>query len=69
MVTTFSELLVNAPRPIPVTNSLAESDGKKTEEGMMTSRPETNPVAIADSPEMQMLTLSTTRQASDIQTK
>jgi hypothetical protein len=69
MMTVLIQLLANASPPIPVTNIVAETDGKKTEEGMMTSPPEVNPVAIADFPETEMLTPVTTRSVSDIRTK
>jgi hypothetical protein len=53
MMTTF-ELRGNAPLPISVTNTVAERDKKKTEEGRLTSPPEVNCVTIDESPETQM---------------
>jgi hypothetical protein len=58
----------NARGPIWVTVSVADSDGKKTDEGTMMWRPEpsSNSVAFADPPEVQTLTPATTEEASDI---
>jgi hypothetical protein len=69
MVTTLRKLLENVRPLIPVTSSADESDGKKTEEGMMGEPPETNAVTVADPPETRILTSATTRKAADIHTK
>jgi hypothetical protein len=63
-------VLSNAREPIWVTYSIAASEGKKTEEGMMMSTPEppSNSVAVADPTEAQNLTPAMTEEASDIVT-
>jgi protoporphyrinogen oxidase len=63
-------VLSNARGPIWVTSSVADSDGKKTEEGMTMSTLEThsNLVATANPPEAQNLMSATTQEASDIVT-
>jgi hypothetical protein len=52
--------------------SAATGEGKKTDEGTVMPRPEPNsksdPVAVADPPETETLTLATTKEASDILT-
>jgi hypothetical protein len=60
--------LPNAPSPMLLTDSVRTSQGKKTDEGamMLPSAPESNPAAIAESPQTPNLTLATTKDASDI---
>jgi hypothetical protein len=52
----------NAPPSIWVTFCVAAREGKKTEQGTMMSLPKhkSNPVAVADPPEAQILTLTLT---------
>jgi hypothetical protein len=63
-------VLSNARGPIWVTSSVADGDGKKTEEGltMSTLEPHSNLVAVANPPEAQNLMSATTQEASDIVT-
>jgi hypothetical protein len=63
-------VLSDPRRPIWVISSVADSEGKKTEEGMTMStlEPHSNSVAAADSAEAQTLTSATTEEASDIVT-
>jgi hypothetical protein len=53
---------------IRVTASVPASQGKKTDEGtmMLPSTPESNPAAVPESPETQIPTPATTKDASDI---
>jgi hypothetical protein len=55
-----------------VTPSAAAGEGKKTDEGTMIPLPEPNsksdPVAVADPPEMRNQTPATTKEAFDILT-
>jgi hypothetical protein len=53
-----------------MTSSVATSDEKKTEEGIVMSplEPESNPPAVADPPEARALTPAATERASDILT-
>jgi hypothetical protein len=61
-------IISNAGRPTSVTRSVADSEGKKTDDGTMTQPPEPkpNPMAVADPPEAQTSTPATTKRASDI---
>jgi hypothetical protein len=54
-VTNVIRIFANARRPTSVTRSVADSEGKKTDEGTMIQPPESkpNPMAVADPPEAQ----------------
>jgi hypothetical protein len=58
----------NAQRPTWVARSVADSEGKKTDEGTMMPPPEPkrNPMAVADPPEAETSTAATTKRESDI---
>jgi hypothetical protein len=58
----------NAERPIRVTSSVPARQGKKTDEGtmMLSSAHESNPSAVVEPPQMQILMPATTKEASDI---
>jgi hypothetical protein len=66
------EAPLNLKRSIRVMFSVADSEGKKTEEGTMMSsfepQSESNLVAVADPPAAQTLTPETIEQTSDILT-
>jgi hypothetical protein len=53
--------------PIRVTRRLADREGKKADDGTMTSSPDANPTTVADCPATQTLTPATTTRASDIE--
>jgi hypothetical protein len=56
--------------PIWVTSSVAASEGKRTEEGTITSTPElaSKLATVADPPEAEASTPETTEHSSDIRT-
>jgi hypothetical protein len=58
----------NAERLIRVTLSVPARQGKKTDEGtmMLPSAHESNPSAIAEPPQLQILPPATTKESSDI---
>jgi hypothetical protein len=58
----------NAEPPIRVTSSVTARQGKKTAEGtiMLPSAHESNLAAVAESPQTQILTPATTKEASDV---
>jgi hypothetical protein len=63
-------LSLNARIPICVRFRVAASEGKKTEEGMMTSQPEPEyDTIVADPPDAQTSTPEAAEQVSDILTK
>jgi hypothetical protein len=52
--------------PKRVTRTLAAREGKKADDGTMTSSPGINPMTVADPAAAQTLTPATTTSASDI---
>jgi hypothetical protein len=60
-------LYLKADAPMRVTRRLADREGKKADDGTMTSSPDTNPTTVADRPATQTLTPATTTRASDIE--
>jgi hypothetical protein len=67
-VTDVIRMFANAPPPSWVTHSVADSEGKRRDEGTMIQPPEPKPnrVIVADPPEAQTSTPATTKLASDI---
>jgi hypothetical protein len=53
--------------PMRVTRRLADREGKKADDGTMTSSPDANPTTVAHRPATQTLTPATTTRASDIE--
>jgi hypothetical protein len=62
------DVFSNALRPCCVRRSVADSEGKKSDEGtvMQRSEPKPNWMALADPPEAHTLRPATTKRASDI---
>jgi hypothetical protein len=57
---------VNEPEPIRAIRSVAAREGKKADDGTMTSSLDADPTAVADLADGRTLTPATTTEASDI---